>query len=502
MPKFHTTPEAYALLHEGALALSEVEAHGVRVDKSYIDSTIESTGDQIKRNEDDMRNDPVYDKWRRRYGTKANLGSYDQLKGVMIQDYGFIPKEDNAIKRGDGEKDDMKSAGEASFAGFKLPFLTKWFDTKRLIKGRNTYLMGIQREMVCGTNGEWYIHPHYHLNTTITHRSSCSDPNFQNNPARNPFLMELIRRSYIPRHGNHLLELDYGQIEVRIPPAYNLDPVLMDYCKDPSKDMHRDMAQQIFFLKKNEVSKECRHISKNEFVFPTFYGSYYAQCAPNIWESIQERNIKVEGTGVPLIEHLRDNGIYRLGECNPDQDPADNTFEKHLKAIEDDFWGRRFKVYAQWKRTWWDEYQRNGGFRMLSGFAVNMPLDRKQVCNSPIQGVAFHCTLWSLIRINRCLRRYKFQTRVIGEIHDCINFDGPAKERNDVIDLSIKIMTEDIKKWAPWLNVPLVVEPEMCPINFSWFDKMALALRDGVWAPASVEKWESKYGSWDKQVVA
>ena len=136
---------------------------------------------------------------------------------------------------------------------------------------------------------------------------------------------------------------------------------------------------------------------------------------------------------------------------------------------------------------------------MLTGFWIDMPLDRKQVCNSPIQGSAGHCVVWSLPRINRCLRRYSMRTRVIGEIHDSIQYDGPASERDDVIYLSRKIMTEDLAKAWTWLNVPLVVEPELCPIDQPWYEKKALVEKDGTWVPGDLAKWQSKYGDWKLQ---
>jgi DNA polymerase I-like protein with 3'-5' exonuclease and polymerase domains len=493
-----TTPEAYQLLHEGTLALSEVEANGVRVDKAYVERSLVETEHQINEASKQLKDDPIYTKWRKRYGENTNLFSYEQLSEVMFKVEGYKPKRKKK-QEPDDDPDKRESASEASFEGIDLPFLKLWFNTQKIRKANGTYLRGIQREMVCGANGEWFVHPHYHLNTTITHRSSCSDPNWQNNPVRNPMLYELIRRCYIPRSGNHFLELDHGQVEVRVPCFYNFDPVLMDYVSDPKKDMHRDMAMQIFKLKAKQVSKECRHIAKNDFVFPTFYGSYYAQCAPHCWEALEHRSIKIEGTDTLVRDHLASVGITELGECDPDESPVKGTFEYHLKEIEDDFWGRRFKVYAQWKRDWWEQYQRNGGFQMLSGFAVNMPLDRKQVCNSPIQGVAFHLALWALIRINRRLRRYKFQSRVIGEIHDCINLDGPPKERDNVIEICTEIMTRDILKVWPWINVPLVVEPEMCPIDQPWFYKRALVERNGTWVPGDMDKWEKSFGEWSLQ---
>src|SRR5262249_53581789 len=230
------------------------------------------------------------------------------------------------------------------------------------------------------------------------------------------------------------------------------------------------------------------------------YGSYYAQCAPNIWHAITHpKPLVIEATGQTLLDHLKAKGILELGECDPDSSPRRGTFEFHLRAIEEDFWGRRFKVVAEWKQDWWEAYRRNGGYRMVTGFAVNVPLDRKQVCNGAIQGPAFHLNLWSIIRIVRNLRKYKFKSRMIGEIHDCSNYNLKPKERDSVFDMVSDVMTSQVKEWATWMTVPLVVEAELCPIGASWFDKMALKKADGKYVPGDQTKWEKKYSSWSLQ---
>jgi len=134
---------------------------------------------------------------------------------------------------------------------------------------------------------------------------------------------------------------------------------------------------------------------------------------------------------------------------------------------------------------------------MLTGFAVNVPfLDRKQACNYPIQGAAFHLTLWSLVQLIRRLRRYHMRSLVIGEIHDCINLDVEPSELDDVIGMATEIMTQEIRQFAPWLNVPLLIEPETCPIDGSWFNKMQLIPSDAGWVPADRAKWEKNWGPW------
>jgi DNA polymerase I-like protein with 3'-5' exonuclease and polymerase domains len=505
------TPDAYRLLHEGQIALSEIENNGCRVDKDYVERGHRETQARIRELEADLRKEPVYAIWRRRFGEKTNVASPDQLASIVFGEMGYRPTVDTKGRRwGDrqGDADGRASASEAALEAVPEPFLKRlYLPAQKLRKANGTYLGGLLREMVQHADGNWYVHPNYNLNTVETFRSSASDPNYTNVPTRNQEIGELVRRAYISRPGFQLGELDYGQIEVRIPCCYNFDPTLIEYVCDPAKDMHRDMAAQIFLLDNPRVSKELRSHVKNKVVFPTFYGSYYAQIAPSLWEALERFGLTVEGVkkadGTPLTvrEHLAANGIRELGACDPEQEPKPGTFEHHLKVIEEDFWGRRFAVYSRWKKDWIAAYYRDGGCRFLTGFVMRGPHKRNDITNYCVQGVAFHCLLWSLVKIVRILRKYKFRSVVIGEVHDSINLDVHPAERDDVFHLCSRVMTEDIKVWAPWLNVPLVAEAEVCPIDGSWFEKAALKEEGGRFVPANRKKWDEKYGPWESQIV-
>lgn len=492
MRKFVPTPEAVQLLLEGQLALSQVEAEGCRIDKTYLEHALDDTARKIREHEDEMRGHPDFKLWRRRFGSDTSFTVNKQLGEVVFGDLGFKRKP----KRSTGDKD---SDEEGQFEGIDHPLVKHYFAAQKLRKGRGTYLLGIQREMVQHADGCWYVHPAYHLNTVSTFRSSASDPSYQNLPNRNPYIAEIVRRCYIARTGQQLLEVDYGQIETRVPAFYSFDPNLIAYNSDPKKDMHRDTAVDLFFLDKDQAKeKAVRHIAKNNYVFPTFYGSYYKQTAPGMWQALTLRDVKVAGTDKTVIQHLAEHGVTELGPCDKDgqYDPEPHTFEYRVQQAEKEFWGKRFKVLAQWKRDWLEAYRREGGCRFLTGFVMVGPHAKNDITNYCIQGVAFHLTLWSLIKINRVLRRYSFRTRVIGEIHDCINFDGPPDERDDVLHLAVRVMTEDVVKHWSWINVPLVAEPEACPIDGAWFDKASLTETNGRWMPAKPDDWAKKYGEW------
>lgn len=479
-----TTQDAMQLFMEGTFALSRVEEAGVRVDVAYLDKSIKDIDEEIKRGEEELKKDDVAKAWKKSHPNNFNFTSDAQLGHVLFNVLKHPLAEENRTPSGRPKTD------ERTLQKVDLPFLRRYFELKKLRKAQGTYLLNLKRNL-CGE----FVHPSYSLASggvsedakggARSFRSSCGDPNFQNQPNRNPRIAELIRRCYIARDNWHLVEADFSQLEVRISCPYHEDPTLMRYVEDPTTDMHGDTAQELFFLTKaqvKEMKKTARDWSKNRFVFPQFYGSVYFQCAPSLWEACSDPKYVLPDTGVSLVKHLRANGIKELGLCDPKERAKPGTFEAHCKKVEESFWNERFPVYTAWKKRWWNQYLSRGYFDMLTGFRVSNPHKRNDVINYPIQGSAFHCLLWCLIRMQKWLRKNKFRSKIVGEIHDSMLLDVYPRELQDVLNKLHTIMTEELPRHWTWINVPLEAEMEVCPIGASWYDKKQWVESNGVWA--------------------
>ena len=455
-----TTIDAYKLMHEGVLALAQVEANGMKIDLNYLDNALKENSKKIAVLSEEIKSDKVVKVWKKRFGTKTNLDSGDQLGKVLFDSLGYECKE----KTDKGKpKTDI-----GSLETLDIPFVKKYLYLKKLKKAQATYLKGIKRETCNG-----FLHPVFNLHIAQTFRSSSDSPNFQNLPIRDPMMAELIRRCFIPRKGGRIVETDYSGIEVHSAAWYHKDPVMLSYICDPSKDMHRDMAAQCYKLSTKQVTKLIRYCGKNKFVFPQFYGDWYLSCAPALWSSIDQLKLET-AKGTPLKEHLAKKGIYDLGSLNPKVSPVKGTFVHHIMEVQEDFWGRRFKIYTDWKNDWWESYRRTGKFQTLTGFEISGWMKRNEVINYPVQGVAFHCLLWSLINLQKQLKKYKMKTKIVGQIHDSIVSDVPDKEFKDYLEISNEVMTKKIVKHWPWIITPLEVEAEASPVDGSWFEKKAI----------------------------
>ena len=177
---------------------------------------------------------------------------------------------------------------------------------------------------------EGFLHPFFDLHKARTYRSTSAAINFQNIPVRDPEIAEVIRTAFIARDGHQLVEIDLSGAEVCVSACYNKDPNLIKEVIDPERDMHRDMAAACFKLDPQDVTKMMRYCGKNKLVFPQFYGSYFAQCAPALWDSIQQFGFAHNGKS--LYDHLAKHGIHEMGACKGK--PKAGTFEAHIRDVE------------------------------------------------------------------------------------------------------------------------------------------------------------------------
>lgn len=435
--------EAYQLLHDGALSLGVAERNGIRMDIPYCQRAmrhLESKEAKLSRTILDSKAGKA---WKKMYGSTLKLGAVEQLRDVLKEVYDIRVK---------------GSLDKGVLATLDVPLVKQILPYRKYVKARSTYLQGIINESIDG-----YLHPNFNLHTASTYRSSSSNPNFQNIPIRDPFVAKLIRRAFIPRPGNRIVEADYSGIEVRVAACYHKDPRMMRYL-ETGYDMHREMAAEIFQTKPEHVSKMMRYAAKNRFVFPIFYGSYYMQMGPDLWDAIDELSLTTE-SGVPIKSHLKQKGIHEF-----------SAFRDHIKEVEDNFWNKKFRVYGQWKKKWWERYLKQGEFSMYTGFVCRGHMKKNEAVNFPIQGSAFHCLLWSFITLTKELQQRKMKAKLIGQIHDSIVADVPDNEMDLYLRILKEISTERIREHWDWLVLPLEIEVEATEVNRSWYTKKEITI--------------------------
>jgi DNA polymerase-1 len=338
---------------------------------------------------------------------------------------------------------------------------------------RNTYLKGMLRDSVDG-----WIHPNYNLHLVQTFRSSSDHPNFQNIPKRDKEQRDLVRSVVFPRLGHQFLCSDFSGVEVRIAVCYHKDPNMLRYIKDPTTDMHKDMAVQLFKLddldKKNSGDKHLRQAAKNGFVFPQFYGDYYGNNAVILME--YAKTCPALSNGGTILEWMAEQKLVKLnrdgGVVNYDR------FIQHVKDVEHDFWYKRFKVYQAWKEEFYARYQRDGYLDLLTGFRCSGVMRKNEVINYPVQGAAFHCLLWSFIELSSKLKDLQYDSRLVGQIHDDMIVDAHPDELNDVAKLMEHITCKRLPEHWDWIIVPIEIETSKSEVDAPWGSTKEFKLKE------------------------
>jgi len=412
----------FNLFMAGTLEFSKIEDSGINVDVKYIaNKRIEI--DKITENiYNKIQDDPIIKEM-----GGLNPASPKQLKELFFDKLNL--KSIKSTAKGNASTD------AEVLENLDHPIARKILKYKKFIKLNNTYLANLQEEEVNGI-----LHPSFNLHIARTYRSSCSNPNIQNWPKRDERSLEIIRSAIIPKPGFQIMEVDYAGMEVHAAACYCKDPNLVKYINDPESDMHRDVAREIFMSQ--DITKEQRYLAKNKFVFPQFYGSWYAQCAENFWKDFDsEQKSKWKN--------------YRY-------------FEKHIADIENNFWNNRFKVYKKWKERTWQDYLFHGCIHTKTGFVCRGVMKKNDALNYAIQGSAFHCLLWSLITLNKYLTENNYKSYIIGQIHDSIILNILPKEKEELKPIIRKIMCEDIRKHWTWIIVPLDIDATITEIDGNW----------------------------------
>ena len=259
-------------------------------------------------------------------------------------------------------------------------------------------------------------------------------------------------------------------LEFRIAACVWKDDSMIAYASDPKLDIHRDMAAACYLL--DEVPKTARFYAKNQFVFPTLYGSYYINCAKNLWNAIDANDL-CTADGDPLKQHLDREGIYELGLCDSRETAEEGTFERLIQGVEKDF-NDRFPQWSERKEKAWENYQKRGQFKMVTGFVCEGAFGRNDIYNWRVQGPAFHILLWSLIQMVKWLKKNNMKTRIVGQIHDSLMLDIHRDEFDLVIEKVKQVMTQDVRDHWSWIVTPMEVGIEVSETN--WFEKKELVL--------------------------
>ena len=150
--------EAYNLFHEGVLALSRAQEHGMCIDVEYCERKKRQLTHKIERYKSEFEASKLFINWTKTYGAKTNIDSSTQLAHMLYDVMNITPAK--KTKKGRGSTDDD------ALSRLDIPEVKMLLKMKKLVKVRDTYLEAFLREQVDGI-----LHPFFNLHTTKTFRS-------------------------------------------------------------------------------------------------------------------------------------------------------------------------------------------------------------------------------------------------------------------------------------------------------------------------------------------
>jgi len=295
-----------------------------------------------------------------------------------------------------------------------VEFYLEWKEKKTLC---NNYLAKFPRFM--DKNG--LIHAGFNPGFIVTGRVAVSNPPVQNVP-QDP----LVRGMFVSRFtSGQILSTDYDQLEMRLVASEANEKNLLQVF-EKGGDPH-DTTAELMFGK--NFTKEERAIAKN-INFGTVYG--------------------IQAYSLSKKFNVPKDTAYRWLE----------RFERAYPGIYK--WMREQHAFVRNKGYLRSRFSRMRRFPEAVG-ADDYTLARilRQAGNFPIQSQGADINNIAACLVDQNLRRGKYRSLLVNIVHDSIIIDVYPGEEKPVMELTKRVMEEEMKAHTPWLRVNLQVSQEL-----------------------------------------
>ena len=397
---------AEEVVRPAILALTEMEATGLRVDVGALDIFTTYLESEIAVVQQRLAKYPG-----------VNFSSPKQLAELLYDKLGLpVLAETPTGGRATGEEVLLALAEKT-----KHPLPKDVLAFRELEKLHGTYAEGMKKHIRYGDRGP-RIHPSTLLDGAGTGRLSSQNPNMQNVPSPDrdkpgrPAFGKMARDIFIADPGCVLLEVDMSQQELRIAGMLSGDPVILE-CYQRGEDIHRATAAVVYGVAPEAVSKEQRSRSKT-----VTFGLLYGKTDRGLSKQL---NITVDEA-----RHIRQAVLGRF---------------KHLaKWCED--------MLSQARRdggvfTWWNGHAM-ARWRELpaindqteEGFGARINAENAAV-NTPIQGLAADIVTASLYPIVHRFHKEGVNAQLVNTVHDSVMVNVALEDLPRAARIMREVMT-------------------------------------------------------------
>jgi len=382
--------------------LADVERNGVILDREALKSITASLRDDIIALEKNIFS---------LAGMEFNISSPKQLGDILFI---RLKLDDNA--RVTATKQFNTGEEILQRIRHKHPVIDKVLEYRGLKKLLSTYVEALP-ELVDKKTGR--IHTSFNQAVASTGRLSSNNPNLQNIPIREERGRE-IRKAFVPADGHIFFSADYSQIELRLMAHLSGDKsMISDFLS--GNDIHAATASKIFGVDIGEVTREMRSRAKTAN-FGIIYGISSFGLSERLTIGRKEAKELIDGyfSSYPGVKTYMDESIRRA----------------RATGYVTTMFGRR--------RYLRDINSRN---QVVRGNA------ERNAINAPIQGTAADIIKIAMVRIHDRLKRGKFRSKMILQVHDELIFEVYSPELEEIKNIVLHEMSGAAK-----LEVPLKVD--------------------------------------------
>ncbi len=185
-------------------------------------------------------------------GGEFNVSSPKQLGEILFDKLGLTP--DRQKKTAGGQRSTRES--ELEKIRDAHPIVADILDYRELKKLLSTYIENLPPML----DAENRLHAEFLQTGTTTGRMASQNPNLQNIPIQSE-RGRAIRHAFVALNGFELVALDYSQIELRLAAILSGDEKLISIFKS-GRDVHREVAAQVFHVAPEAVDQEMRRKAK------------------------------------------------------------------------------------------------------------------------------------------------------------------------------------------------------------------------------------------------
>lgn len=357
-------------------------------------------------------------------GHEFNINSPKQLGVVLYDELGIAPARQK--KTATGARTTREE--ELSKMADLHPIIGDILAHRELQKLLSTYIEKIPA--LVGDDGR--LHAQFLQAGTTTGRMSSQEPNLQNIPIRTDY-GKRIRSAFAAEKGYVLASIDYSQIELRIAAGLSGDEKLVGVFTD-GRDVHTEVAAQVFGVPHEHVDKEMRRRAKI-INFGILYGMGVNALRANLGEGVS-----------------RDEAAKYLDEYF-------KNFSGLARYIE--------KTKAEAARLGYTETL-YGRRRYFSGFKSALPNLRAQAermaVNAPIQGTQADIIKRAMVEADALIERneWRDKARLLLQVHDELVYEVDVKEA-ETIARTLRDVMEQVLDTKLLSGVPIVAEIALGP---------------------------------------